>query len=497
MSTFTQYSDNHLKQIINAFLITAITIFICALVGILGRPLLFLAILWPANAILVGLFLRFKALKNVGGWLGAFTGFMTADLITGNTFLVTLFLTLANLIHVIVSLSLIRLFKLDYKQYNKGLTFLYLFAISAFGGCLAAPIFASLTVPHLPNTFMKMDRIWIDFGMWWTGEILNVVTFLPIILAIPEKKVFQQYIHDIKTKPFQYKNFLPLGAVILSVILTHFFIGPGAIMFPIAALIWAALSYNLFFVSIINCFVCMLLYNSLSAYYIAQSPDAYLATTLSVRIGLLMLALGPLTLSIISLNRQKLYHQILYLANYDSLTTTMNRRFFYEESERTVTKEVEKQQAQTVTILLLDLDYFKKINDQYGHVIGDFVLQKFTNQVKELIRSNDLFGRLGGEEFAILFKDLSLEQSISIAQRICNTVYDTPIYLDDGRVLNISVSIGLSYQTLPYCIPFQQLIQRADDALYQAKEKGRNQLCIESTLNAEPILDIVHYLQKQ
>lgn len=490
MPEATRYSHPLLKENLSAFLIVAGIIFVCAILGILARPLSFLAIFWPANSVLLGLFLRFPNLKKTGAWIGAFLAFMLADLITGNTFLVTLFLTIANLLLAIVTLALIKLFKLDYKQYNKGLTFLYLFMISAFGGCLAAPVFASLTVPHLPNTFMSMDRIWIDFGMWWTGEILNIVAFLPIILAIPEKQTVQDYLHNFKLTPLQPNTFLPLVAVIISVVLTHFFIGPGAIMFPIAALIWAALSYNLFLVSVINCVVCMFMYNSLTGYYIAQSPDAYLATTLSVRIGLFMLVMGPLTLAIISQNRQKLYHQILYLANHDGLTTTMNRRFFYEESERTVTEDLEKKHAQSVTILLLDLDHFKRINDQYGHDTGDVVLQKFTNEVKAQIRTSDLFGRLGGEEFAILFKDLSLEQSIAIAQRICNTVFNTPIYLDDGRALNISVSIGLSYQTLPNCVPFQQLIKRADDALYQAKEKGRNQLCIERNLYSNSHLPV-------
>ena len=470
----------------SAFLIIAAIIFVFALAGILGRPLFFLAIFWPANAILLGLFLRFESLKNIGGWLGAFTGFMLADLLTGNTFLLTLFLTLANMSDALVTLILIRLFQLNYKQYNKGLTFLYLFGICAFGGCLAAATFACLTVPHMPNTFMSMDRIWVDFGMWWTGEILNVVAFLPILLAIPDKQTAHNYYQDVQQRTLQYREFFPFLGVVFSVILTHFFIGPGAIMFPIAALVWAALTYNLFFVSIINCIVCMVLYNALTAYYIAQSPNAYLATTLSVRIGLFMLALAPLTLSIISLNRQKLYHQILYLANHDGLTTTLNRRYFYEESERTIAKEIDKKYlTHSVTILVLDLDYFKKINDQYGHVIGDYVLQEFTKQVRQQIRSEDLFGRIGGEEFAILIKDLSLEQSVSIAQRICNTIFNTPIHLDDGQALNISVSIGLSYQTLPYCVPFQQLIKRADEALYLAKEKGRNQLCLEMDVQHE------------
>lgn len=230
----------------------------------------------------------------------------------------------------------------------------------------------------------------------------------------------------------------------------------------------------------------MMLYNSLTEYYIEQSPNAYLITTISVRIGLMMLALGPLTLAIISLNRQKLYHQILYLANHDGLTTTMNRRFFYEESERTVTIIPPKKSAKTVTILLLDLDYFKKINDRYGHSAGDLVLQEFSRQVREQIRGEDLFGRLGGEEFAILLKDLTLAQSVDIAQRICNKVFATPICLENGECLHISVSIGLSYQTLPYCVPFQQLIKRADEALYQAKEKGRNQLCLEDALQQSP-----------
>lgn len=463
-------------------MIVGMIIALCCFTGILGRPHSFLAILWPANAVLLGLFLRFKVLNNPGGWLGAFSGFMFADLVTGNHFLLTLFLTLANLTNPLVTLLLLRTFKIDYKEFNKGLTFVYLVLISAMGGCLISPLFAISTIPHIPNTFMQLDRIWIDFGMWWTGEILNLVAFLPIILAIPQMNTIKDYITEKKQQSLRLQNGFPLLFVILSVGLTHFFIGPGAIMFPIGALIWAALTYNLFLVTLINCFVSMFLYNILSTYYLAESPNAYISTTLSVRIGLVMLALGPLTLSIISLNRQKLYHQILYLANHDSLTTAMNRRYFYEESERTVNPT--KANTKTVAILLLDIDYFKNINDSYGHAVGDKVLQDFTRIVQAQIRTSDLFGRIGGEEFAVLLKNTSLAKSIEVAERICNTVNKTPILLENGETLNISISIGLSYQSLPYCTQFQQLINRADVALYQAKESGRNRLCLEESLQS-------------
>ncbi|SPL72316.1 Response regulator PleD [Acinetobacter stercoris] len=482
MAIFTQLHSQKMKVNTRSFIVIGIIIFLCALLGILGRPLSFLATLWVANAVLLGVFLRYPNFLNVGGWLGSFTGYMAADLITGNDFTLTLFLTLANMANVFVSLIIIKSFRLDYTQYNKGLTFLYLFLLNAFGGCLVGALFAVSTIPYVPNTFMQLDRIWTDFGMWWTGEILNIITFLPIILALPSKKIIQQYYKKIKQQPFQIKQVLPLCAVIISVVFAHFFIGPGSIMFPIAALIWASLSYNLFYVTIINCFVVTFLYTSLSAFYIAESSDAYLATAISIRIGLFMLALGPLTLSIISLNRQKLYHQILYLANHDSLTTTLNRRFFYEESERVVASSSNKKIAESISILLLDLDHFKKINDLYGHHIGDFVLQNFTTIVKSNLRNQDLFGRLGGEEFAILLKNLSLQQSIQIAERICDAVYNTPILLENGECISISVSIGLSHQTMPHYVPFQQLINRADHALYQAKEKGRNQLCVDYNL---------------
>ena len=123
------------KQQSYAFMLLAIVIFSFCLIGIFTRPITFLALLWPANPMLLGLFLRFPKLNNIGGWLGAITAYVIADLITGNSFEVTLYLTLSNLISVSVPLILIYLTKLDYRNYNQGFSFLYLFAMCV-AGCM-------------------------------------------------------------------------------------------------------------------------------------------------------------------------------------------------------------------------------------------------------------------------------------------------------------------------------------------------------------------------
>lgn len=200
MDTFIEISKLHIQPYFKAFFIVGFITLICAFIGILGRPLAFLSIFWVANAVLLGVFLRYRFLNNIGGWLGAFVAFMVADLITGGSLLVTLALSLANLLNPCITLIIIHFLKLNYKEYNKGLTFVYLFFISAFGGCLASATFAVLTVPYLPNTFMSVDRQWVNFGIWWTGEILNIVCFLPLILTIPSlRKIKCFFFRALKT----------------------------------------------------------------------------------------------------------------------------------------------------------------------------------------------------------------------------------------------------------------------------------------------------------
>lgn len=159
------------------------------------------------------------------------------------------------------------------------------------------------------------------------------------------------------------------------------------------------------------------------------------------------------------------------LAVTDELTQLVNRRYFVKSVET----ELERycREAASVTLLVIDLDHFKKVNDTYGHVTGDHALVHVANIFKQCIRQYDIAGRIGGEEFAIFLGNTELKIALDIADRIRLELQNTP--LKEGQhVIHFSVSIGLACRTS--CRSFEQLFNDADEALYQAKEKGRNRV---------------------
>ena len=463
------------KQQSKACLLIALVVFVCCLLGIFTRPIAYFAYFWPANAVLIGLFLRFPQLKNLGGWVGAFLGYMCADLITGSHFELTLAMTLTNLITASVSLFFIHYLKVDYHADNKGLNFLYLFLVCVFIGCSASAVFAVSVIPHMPYTFMSSDDLWAEFYIWWTGEALNCISILPLILTFPTIKKLRGIWNNRRQCETTFVDLLPLLSVLISVTCTHIFFGPGALLFPLAGLIWVALSYNLFYVSVINSAICLVLYHGLTTYYISRTADNFLATSISVRIGLCMLMIAPLLLCIVSRNRHALYKEVLYLANHDPLTHIANRRFFFIEAEKILKQE----KCRSMTIMMLDIDHFKKINDQYGHYIGDVLLQSFARSVRSNLRADDVFARMGGEEFVVVLKNTTEAEAQKIAERICQVVAMSQTQVGH-TVLSMTVSLGVVHEVLPTQSSLQNILNRADRALYQAKTLGRNRVCLAS-----------------
>jgi diguanylate cyclase (GGDEF)-like protein len=170
---------------------------------------------------------------------------------------------------------------------------------------------------------------------------------------------------------------------------------------------------------------------------------------------------------------QKLKEQAEAQARTDYLTGLFNRRHFVELAEREL--ERSSRYRRPFTMLLIDIDHFKAINDNWGHSFGDAVLQEVSRLMSGALRSVDIFGRIGGEEFAAVIVESEGREAIEVAQRICVTVADALIVSTDGGGFHVTVSIGLA-QLDGRNINFDTVLNEADQAMYQAKTTGRNRV---------------------
>jgi diguanylate cyclase (GGDEF)-like protein len=172
---------------------------------------------------------------------------------------------------------------------------------------------------------------------------------------------------------------------------------------------------------------------------------------------------------------QVLKRQAEVQAQTDFLTGQLSHRRFVELAERELTRAIRFQRP--FTLLVIDIDHFKAVNDTWGHSVGDAVLQKVARLIRNTLREEDVFGRTGGEEFAAVIVEVDRDGAIEVAQRLCSTVADAMIVEPEAGRIQITLSIGLS-QLKGRNIPFTSLRNEADRAMYDAKEAGRNRLAV-------------------
>ncbi|MEZ0395551.1 MAG: diguanylate cyclase [Anaerolineales bacterium] len=171
-----------------------------------------------------------------------------------------------------------------------------------------------------------------------------------------------------------------------------------------------------------------------------------------------------------ALQNANLLEEVRRLAITDDLTGLHNRRYFFEQGERQFQRA--KRQGQALAALILDVDYFKSVNDQYGHQVGDEVLRSIARRLRSTLRETDLLGRYGGEEFSALLPGADIETAMEVAERVHAAITAEPIPTEAG-LLSVQVSIGVS--ALDEKIAnLHDMIKRADQAMYAAKESGRN-----------------------
>jgi diguanylate cyclase (GGDEF)-like protein/PAS domain S-box-containing protein len=184
------------------------------------------------------------------------------------------------------------------------------------------------------------------------------------------------------------------------------------------------------------------------------------------------LALSFANSAAIVIENARLFEQTQRMALTDTLTGIYNRRYFYELAQKEFSRS--KRYQNPMSIILIDIDHFKNVNDHYGHLAGDQVLMQFVQRIQEELRTSDILARFGGEEFIILLPETNLGDATQVAERLREVTAQYPFLLVTAQAF-ITISLGVScfrFTTLS----LDHLIDESDKALYEAKQFGRNRV---------------------
>ncbi|WP_273854981.1 GGDEF domain-containing protein [Serratia liquefaciens] len=450
-------------QLITLFLLA----YLLSLLGIFTRPIGSLSLFWPVNAILLGLLLRKPAYASPAGWLITYLGMIAADLTNGESLSLALWLNACNMSLIATGYGVMLLLPQSQRRMGKPQAILYMFTASLSGAAVAS------TLSILRNDSLYNNTAIIAWLAWFSEQFSTNLLLLPVLLAAPRlKQLLRLQIN------WQLRASMPLLALLFSLVFSVYIGGPGAIAFPIPALLWCAVRYQLFTVTLLTLLTGMTEISSISAnlmlYETPNNHNAYLDTLMSARLGIAMLVMGPLILSSsIAVNR-KLLRRLEHSANHDFLTGVLARNALTRKAGEMLEHKYKSKEA--VSLLLIDIDHFKQINDTHGHLAGDQVLVSFAHIVRRELRHDQLFGRLGGEEFAIMLPRALAAQGVALAEHLRQLVQKTELYPGGKVPLKITISVGVANLAMNEVKSLEQLMNMADIALYRAKSQGRNRV---------------------
>jgi len=172
---------------------------------------------------------------------------------------------------------------------------------------------------------------------------------------------------------------------------------------------------------------------------------------------------------------KKSQEELKLLAITDPMTKLYNRRYFSEISMELF--ELAKRENRPLSLIMLDIDKFKTINDTYGHKVGDEAIIALGNLLRKAKRKSDVACRLGGEEFVLLLPNTAYKDAKKVAEKIRKRVEKSKIPYDEGKTLSFTVSLGVAEVDFEHEDQIESALKRADDALYEAKKSGRNRVC--------------------
>jgi diguanylate cyclase (GGDEF)-like protein len=222
---------------------------------------------------------------------------------------------------------------------------------------------------------------------------------------------------------------------------------------------------------------------------ITQSPDQSIGLHVNTAINTMPFIIGCLVqfciaFGLLLMLNHRLIADVYQMASRDALTGTLNRRRIEEDALRLRARCMRT--GETLAIMMIDIDFFKTINDRYGHPAGDKVLCSLAEIAQNSIRPDDYFARYGGEEFCMLLTATTEKEAFELAERLRLAFAEFTLTLGKDRI-NVTVSIGVA-DSNDIGLVFEDLVTAADQALYRAKQKGRNQVVTYSSMRANDTL---------
>lgn len=436
--------------------------------GILARPIESLSLFWPVNAVLAGVLLRSPRHASPAGFILIYAGMLIADLACGSAWQAALWLNLCNLGAIVTIWYLMARLPRLHRRLRTPHGTLCLFGACAAGAMVAASLACAVATPWFEQS---VRATWLA---WFSEQFSTSVLVLPALLTAPSPRAFSR-----NDSISQSIRVAPLLVLLASLSLSIVFGGPGAIAFPIAALLWCALSYSPFLVSLLTLTagstLIVAVAQNLMHFSVPQSEPG-VTTLMSARLGIAMLVLGPLILACVSSANRSLMARLAHQATIDHLTGALSRSAFTRRANALLDDRQQHTPDMPLTLMMLDIDHFKAINDRHGHAVGDRVLRQFASTLQEQLHPGELFARLGGEEFVIIVPGLAPELATFTAERLRRSVQDLHINHIEQPV-PITVSIGLAGCAANAAAPtLDALLVSADQALYRAKAKGRNRV---------------------
>ncbi|MDU7201079.1 diguanylate cyclase [Phytobacter diazotrophicus] len=438
------------------FLITTLFYFVGAMLRLVEA----LSLFWPLNAVMAGIFARYAFLQRWPYYLMSFVAMLIYDGVTTSWGWSSVVINFSNMVFIITMAQLVqreqRLMRHAPQPIN---------ALNLFGYCLVSAMLCSLFGAFGSMGVVINQDFLMLFGDWFSEQFSTGVLILPCILTAvwPDTRL-----------ALNSKTLLPVLALIVSVLASVWVGGAGSLAFPLPALIWCAVTFSLPLTCLLTLITggleIILVANGLINIFVASPLQ--MSRMFSARLGIATMAICPVIVSVSVETINRLMRHVSLRADYDFLTRVYSRSGLYEA----LNHDSNGFANQHLTVMLLDIDYFKSVNDNHGHECGDRILTSFAQKVRQALGEQGIIARMGGEEFAVIAATPSPQQGFLLAERLRKSVEGQLFHWHD-QTLRLTVSIGVSNgQVLSGSLTeaFNKLLAEADEYLYRSKKAGRN-----------------------